>query len=122
MSAGPLVVTFPVSGRTRAVIAEALDGIAPVTYLADVAPEVREAALRGAGAVLANDTSTELSASERQLIGNAKLLQFTAAGIDWVPLLDLPPQLPVAGNGGASAEPMAEHIVALAFAAAKDRK
>src|SRR6185312_9946918 len=79
----------------------------------------REAALRGAGAVLANDTSTELSAAERQMIGNARLLQFTAAGIDWVPLLDLPPQLPVAGNGGASAEPMAEHIVALAFAAAK---
>jgi phosphoglycerate dehydrogenase-like enzyme len=119
MSAAPLVVTFPVSDRTRTVIADALGGVVPVTYLADIATDGREAALRGAGAVLANDTSTELSAAERQMIGNARLLQFTAAGIDWVPLLDLPPQLPVAGNGGASAEPMAEHIVALAFAAAK---
>jgi len=119
MSAGPLVVTFPVSERTRAVIAETLGGVAPVIYLADTSTGEREAALRGAGAVLANDTSTELSAAERQMIGNARLLQFTAAGIDWVPLLDLPAGLPVAGNGGASAEPMAEHVMAVAFAAAK---
>jgi phosphoglycerate dehydrogenase-like enzyme len=119
MSAGSLLVTFPVSDRTRAVIAEAFGDVAPVIYLAEMASDGREAALRGAAAVLANDTSTELSAAERQMIGNARLLQFTAAGIDWVPLLDLPPQLPVAGNGGASAEPMAEHIVAVAFAAAK---
>src|SRR5262249_22574898 len=79
----------------------------------------REAALRGAGAVLANDTGSELSAAERQLIGNARLLQFTAAGIDWVPLAELPPHLPVAGNGGASAEPMAEHGAGLGFAPAK---
>jgi len=119
MVAKPLVVTFPFSERTRAMIADALGGVAPLVYLADVPAEGREAALRAAGAVLANDTSTELSAAERQMIGKARLLQFTAAGIDWVPLLDLPPQLPVAGNGGASAEPMAEHIVAVAFAAAK---
>jgi phosphoglycerate dehydrogenase-like enzyme len=119
MVAEPLVVTFPVSERTRAVIADALGDVAPLVYLADVPAEGREAALRAAGAVLANDTSTELSTAERQMIGQARLLQFTAAGIDWVPLLDLPPQLPVAGNGGASAEPMAEHIVAVAFAAAK---
>jgi phosphoglycerate dehydrogenase-like enzyme len=119
MSAGPLVVTFPVSERTRAVITEALGGVAPLVYLAETMPGGREAALRGAGAVLANDTATELTAAERQMIGDARLLQFTAAGIDWVPLLDLPPRLPVAGNGGASAEPMAEHIVAVAFAAAK---
>jgi len=119
MSVGPLLVTFPVSERTRAIIAEVLGDVAPVVYLADVAAGEREAALRGAGAVLANDTEAELSAAERQMIGNARLLQFTAAGIDWVPLLDLPPGLPVAGNGGASAEPMAEHIVAVAFAAAK---
>jgi phosphoglycerate dehydrogenase-like enzyme len=119
MNAGPLVVTFPVSERTRAVIADALGDVAPVVYLADVAAGEREAVLRRARAVLANDTSVELSAAERQIIGNARLLQFTAAGIDWVPLLDLPPGLPVAGNGGASAEPMAEHILAVALAAAK---
>ena len=53
------------------------------------------------------------------LIRNARLLQFTAAGVDWVPTRDLPRELPVAANKGGGAEPMSEHIVALALAAAK---
>src|SRR6202048_2564970 len=52
-------------------------------------------------------------------IRNARLLQFTAAGVDWVPTRDLPRELPVAANKGGGAEPMSEHIVALALAAAK---
>ncbi len=119
MNPGPLVVTLSMSERTRAIVAEELAGAADVIYLGDIPPDARADALCRAGAVLANDTSTELSAAERQLIGGARLLQFTAAGIDWVPLLDLPPGLPVAGNGGSSAEPMAEHALAMAMAAAK---
>jgi phosphoglycerate dehydrogenase-like enzyme len=46
-------------------------------------------------------------------------LQFTAAGIDWVPTRGLPPGLPVAANKGGGTEPMSEHIVALTLAAAK---
>ncbi len=119
MSVGPLVVTFSMSERTRAICAEELDGAAEAVYLTDLADADRAAALRGAGAILANDTGQELSAAERQMIGGVRLLQFTAAGIDWVPIAELPPGLPVAGNGGASAEPMAEHIVAMAMACAK---
>ncbi|HEY1796349.1 MAG TPA: NAD(P)-dependent oxidoreductase [Stellaceae bacterium] len=119
MSVGPLVVTFSMSERSRTIVAEELGAAAEAVYLTDLAEAEREAALRGAGAILANDTGQELSAEERQMIGGAKLLQFTAAGIDWVPLAELPPGLPVAGNGGASAEPMAEHVVAMAMACAK---
>jgi len=119
MPVGPLVVTFSMSERSRAIVAEELGGAAEAVYLTDLAAADREAALRGAGAILANDTGQELSAEERQMIGGARLLQFTAAGIDWVPIAELPPGLPVAGNGGASAEPMAEHIVAMAMACAK---
>jgi phosphoglycerate dehydrogenase-like enzyme len=119
MSAGPLVVTYPLSGRSRAIVSEGLAGVGDVIYLADLAPEDRAAALRRAAALLAHDTSKELSPDEIQLIGNARLLQFTAAGIDWVPTRGLPPELPVAANKGGGVEPMAEHIVALALAAAK---
>jgi len=119
MSRGPLVVTYALTERSRAIVVEELGGAAEVIYLADLAPGEREAALSRAGAVLANDTATELRPGESALIGNARLLQFSAAGVDWVPTRDLPPELPVAGNKGASAEPMAEHIVALALAAAK---
>jgi phosphoglycerate dehydrogenase-like enzyme len=119
MSAGPLVVTYPLSERSRAIVAEEMDGAAEAVYLADLAPGEREATLRGAGALLAHDTSKELQPDEIPLIRNARLLQFTAAGIDWVPTRGLPPELPVAANKGGGTEPMAEHIVALALAAAK---
>ena len=56
-------------------------------------------ALGRAGAVLSHDTSKELRPDEIPLIRNARLLQFTAAGVDWVPTRDLPPELPVAAMG-----------------------
>src|SRR5215472_16910122 len=65
------------------------------------------------------DTSKELRPDEIPLIRNARLLQFTAAGVDWLPTRDLPRELRVAANKGGGAEPMSEHIVALALAAAK---
>ena len=116
---GPLVVTYKLTERSKAIVREELGEVAEVIYLAELAPAERTAALSRAGAVLANDTAKELLPGESALIGNARLLQFSAAGVDWVPTRDLPSQLPVAGNKGASAEPMAEHIVALALAAAK---
>jgi phosphoglycerate dehydrogenase-like enzyme len=119
MSAGPLVVTYPLTERSRAIVAEELGGAAAVIYLTDLAPDERAAALRGAGALLSHDTSKELHPDEIPLIRNARLLQFTAAGIDWVPTRGLPPELPVAANKGGGAEPMSEHIAALALAAAK---
>ena len=119
MAPGPLVVTYPLTERSRAIIADELGGAAEVVYLAEMAEANRAAVLRQAGAVLANDSSVELKPGEAALLGNCRLLQFTAAGIDWVPTRDLPPHLPVASNSGASAEPMAEHVVAMALAAAK---
>ena len=118
-AAGPLVVTYPLSERSRAIVAEELGGAAAAVYLADLAPPERAAALRGAGALLAHDTSKELAPAEIPLIRNAKLLQFTAAGIDWVPTRHLPAELPIAANKGGGTEPMSEHIAALALAAAK---
>ena len=98
MSAGPLVVTYPMTGRSRAIVTEELGGVAEVIYLAELAPAERAAALSRAGAVLANDTAKELLPGEAALLANARLLQFSAAGVDWVPTRDLPPELPVAGS------------------------
>ena len=119
MGAGPLVVTYPLSGRSRAIVEEELDGVAEAVYLVDLLPAARAHALERAGAVLSHDISKELRPDEIPLIRNARLLQFTAAGVDWVPTRYLPWELPVAANKGGGAEPMSEHIVALALAAAK---
>src|SRR3954468_8011343 len=119
MSVGTLVVTYPLTGRSRAIVAEELGGAAEAIYLVDLALADRAAALERAGAVLSHDTSKGLQPDEIRLIRNARLLQFTAAGVDWVPTRHLPPELPVAANKGGGAEPMSEHIVALALATAK---
>jgi hypothetical protein len=37
MSAGPLVVTYPLTGRSRAIVAEELSGAAEAIYLVDLA-------------------------------------------------------------------------------------
>jgi hypothetical protein len=52
------------------------------------------------------------------LIRDARLLQFLAAGVDFIPLHKLPPQVPLASNAGAQAASMAEHALAMALAAA----
>jgi hypothetical protein len=50
-ASGPLVVTYPLSERSRAIVAEELRGTAAAVYLADLAPPGRAVALRGAGAL-----------------------------------------------------------------------
>jgi len=118
MTAGPLVVTFGLNDTNRAIVQQALDGATEVISLKGLDDAGREAALRRAGAVMLWNT-TELRPHELALIGGARLLQTMSAGVDFIRFSTLPPGLPVASNGGAYAEPMAEHALAMALAAAK---
>ena len=56
MSAGTLVVTYPLTGRSRAIVAEEFSGAAEAIYLVDLAPADCAAALGRAVAVLSHDT------------------------------------------------------------------
>jgi phosphoglycerate dehydrogenase-like enzyme len=113
-----VVVTCGLDGSGRQVVDAALDGAARPIYLADLDDAARADALSNADAVLAR-TTRELRPGEIALLGKVRLLQFGTAGIDHVPLADLPPGVPVACNAGAYAGPMAEHALAMALAAAK---
>ena len=114
-----LLVTLQADAATRAVISAAIGGAATIVYLADLSADQRARALSEATVLLARQTAKELQPGEAALIGGARLIQFVTAGVDFIPLADLPPNLPVASNGGAYAEPMAEHAVAMAMAALK---
>jgi phosphoglycerate dehydrogenase-like enzyme len=113
-----VVIVYDLDAGSRQVLAEALDGAADTIYLPDLDDAGRADALRNADAVLAR-TTRELRQGEIALLKDIRLLQFINAGIDFVPLADLPPGVQVATNGGAYAEPMAEHALAMALAAAK---
>jgi phosphoglycerate dehydrogenase-like enzyme len=113
-----LVVAYELEGNGRTIVADALGGAAEAVYLPDLDDAGRAAALRNADAVLAR-TTRELRHGEIALLKDIRLLQFINAGIDFVPLAELPAGVRVATNGGAYAEPMAEHAIAMAMAASK---
>lgn len=113
-----LVVVYELEGNGRKIVHDALEGAAEAIYLTDLDEAGRADALRKADALLAR-TTRELRQGEIALLKDVRLVQFINAGIDFVPLAELPPGVQVATNGGAYAEPMAEHVLAMALAAAK---
>jgi phosphoglycerate dehydrogenase-like enzyme len=114
-----LVVTFAVDARGRAVVTEALGGAATGIYLADLDAARRSQALASAAALLTGNITRELRADELPLITQARFVQFMSAGVDHISFEDLPDGVPMAANRGAYAAPMAEHVAAMALAAAK---
>ena len=114
-----LAVTFEVKDSLRSIISEAVGGIADIRYLADLNGTERQNVLQCADVLLARNTAKELRPGEPPLLRRARLIQFLSAGIDYIPLRDLPAEIPLACNAGAYAQPMAEHALAMALAAAK---
>jgi phosphoglycerate dehydrogenase-like enzyme len=114
-----LAITFEVKEAQRAIISEAVGKIAEIRYLADLQAAERQNALRCADVLLARNTAKELRPEELPLLEKTRLIQFLSAGLDYIPLHELPPHIPLASNAGAYAEPMAEHALAMALAAAK---
>jgi phosphoglycerate dehydrogenase-like enzyme len=119
MTSKKLAVTYPLDDEGREIITDALDGAGEVVELVDQPPKARVEILTNAKVLLSRNISRELEDNELGLLANASLLQFVSAGIDFIPLGGLPASLRIAFNGGGYAEPMAEHGLAMALAAAK---
>ena len=96
----PLVVAFELSERRKAIVADALAGASVVIYLTELDGTARAEALRNAGALLTHNTAKDLRSGEAALLHGAGLIQFTIAGVDFIPLGELPQGVPVATNGG----------------------
>ena len=114
-----LLVSLDADAKARALIEGLVGTSVLVVHLADLSADKRSEAIAGADVVLARNTAKELRPGEAALLGNVRLVQFVTAGVDYVPLGDLPAGVAVASNGGAYSEPMAEHALAMTLAAFK---
>lgn len=119
MDEARVVVTFDVAEAGRAAVREILDPLGGAVFLSDAEVADRAAVLRRAEALLAWSPSRELSEDDRRVIGGVRLVQLISAGADHVDFDSLPPRALLAGNVGAFAEPIAEHVLAMALALAK---
>ena len=119
MSKPILAVGLEADADRRAIIKDALGNAGDAVYLMDMEDAERRAMMTTADAVFIGHTR-QLPEDGIGLSGETcKLLQFYSAGVDFLPLKQFPEDLPIAGNGGAFAEPMAEHGLAMTLAAAK---
>ena len=104
----------------RAIYRENLGGAAELLFAADGLDDAaRAAAVAEAEVLIVGNLRIELTEDERGNLENVGLIQALTAGVDHIPFSTLPDAVPVAYNPGVYAEPMAEHVVAMACAAGK---
>ncbi|RZO36723.1 MAG: hydroxyacid dehydrogenase [Rhodospirillaceae bacterium] len=116
----PLVlVSHAPPDEIRDAIAKHFGDEASVRFLPDLSGPERDTALRTARAVISYHPIRDLGIDAIALLDNCQLIQCLTAGVDYLPLSEMPPHIPVAYNAGAYAEPMSEHVVAMALAASK---
>jgi phosphoglycerate dehydrogenase-like enzyme len=114
-----IVVTYEPGETGRALLTEMLGPLASLTFLRDLSEAERESKLSVAEVLLSWHPLRELRPEEWDAIGSVRLIQLISAGADHVPFANLPVGATLASNAGAYAEPMAEHVLAMALALAK---
>ena len=115
-----LVVAYKVKDAIRDMLASLLDSKADLALIADMEPQARKQALSSADTILTWNLPRELIDVEFNLLGNVRLIQLLSAGADHLPYALLPPHITIASNVGAYAGPMAEHVMAMTLALAKN--
>jgi phosphoglycerate dehydrogenase-like enzyme len=117
----PTVLTFQADSDQRQAIGPILEPYGGASYLTDAGedPDARAAMLKPAKAIITWQPARELSQQDLASLGGVEFIQLLSAGADQIDFGGLPQQATVAGNVGAYAEPMAEHVLAMALALAK---
>jgi glycerate dehydrogenase len=114
-----ILVTFhPLQGQ-QAFLHELLGKNATLAFLTELEAGQREQALQEATILLSWNYPREIQPQDYSLLRRVLFIQLLSAGADHMPFADLPPRIIVAGNPGAYAAPMAEHVMAMTLALAK---
>ena len=112
-----VVVSYPMD--YAALTAEELDGAADIAMLRQAGEADRPALLARADALICWSPSRELPAGALQDAATLRFIQLLSAGADGVDFRAVPERVTLAGNVGAYAAPMAEHVLAMTLALAR---
>jgi len=116
-----VLVTYEAQDTERKIYEENLGELAEISYLSKTDRKRRPELLNRADVIIALSFSqTEIAADEIDLIRNARFIQLVYAGADNIPFNLIPEDIVIACNAGAYAGPIAEHVLALVLALAKN--
>ena len=116
-----ILVTYSPREEEKYIYREVLEDIVDVHYLSDQTGKERLALLNGADVMIALSFSQkELDPAEISRLENLRFVQLIYAGADNIPFASISEDTILASNAGAFAEPIAEHVLALTLALAKN--
>ena len=114
-----VAVSYPVDGELTAVNTDVLGDSATVRFLSGLDQDAQLAVLGQASALIGWQLSRELPAGGLARAPGLAFLQLLSAGLDSVDFGAIPASVIVAGNVGAYADPIAEHVLAMTLSLAK---
>jgi phosphoglycerate dehydrogenase-like enzyme len=114
-----VAVSYPVDGEFTSINADVLGDLATLSYT-DGMPEDEQAdVLRQAEVLIGLRLQHEVPAGTLQSVPGLRFIQLLSAGVDTVDFDAIAPDIMVAGNVGAYAHPIAEHVMAMVLSLAK---
>jgi glycerate dehydrogenase len=120
MAQEPLVaVSYPVDEEFTRINTEVLAGSARVEFTHPLGEAGRRETVAGADVLIGWNLGRELPPGTLAAAAGLKLVQLLSAGADGVDFAEIPSRLLLAGNVGAYAAPIAEHVLAMTLALAK---
>ncbi len=114
-----VAVSYPVDDKITAIINDVLRDTADVRVLAGLNKAGQRAVLGESDAMISLHLADEVPGPALSHAPRLGLIQMLSAGLDRVDFTAIPPEVLVAGNVGAYAEPMAEHVLAMTLSLAK---
>ena len=116
-----ILVTYAPGEAEKEIYREILEDIADVHYLTEASENERTKLLDGADVIIALSFSQrEIGHAEVSRMRKVRFIQLIYAGADNIPFALIPDDVILASNAGAFAEPIAEHVLALTLALAKN--
>ena len=116
-----VLVTYKPDDKERKIFQQILGEFAEIKYLSQTYEQKRHELLKQADVIIALSFSKkEIDSREISHLPNLRFIQLVYAGADNVPFNIIPEEIILASNVGAFAEPVAEHVLALVLALAKN--